>query len=68
MVKKKAATGEQTKKFTEPKVKWKKSKARSLLYEYIVEGQVPPDATDANGRSMMHLREIFSNASRVCGV
>lgn len=59
MVKKKAATGEQIKKFTEPKVKWKKSKARSLLYEYIVEGQVPPDATDANGRSTMQLREIY---------
>ena len=59
MVKKKAATGEQKKKFTEPKVKWKKSKARSLLYKYIVEGQVPPDATDANGRSTMQLRDVY---------
>jgi hypothetical protein len=40
-------------------VKWKKSKARSLHYKYIVKGQVPLDATDANGRSTMQLREIY---------
>jgi hypothetical protein len=40
-------------------VKWKKSKARSLLYKCIIEGRVPPDATtNANGRSTMQLCDI----------
>jgi hypothetical protein len=29
------------KKFKEPEVKWKKSKARSLLYEGIIQGRQP---------------------------
>jgi hypothetical protein len=40
-------------------VKWKKSKARRLLYKDIVEGEVPPDATDADGRSTMQLSDIY---------
>jgi hypothetical protein len=39
MVNKKAGKGEEKKKFKDAKVKWKKSKARSLLYKYVVEGQ-----------------------------
>jgi hypothetical protein len=57
--KKKKATEEKKKKFIEPKIKWKKSKARSLLYKDIVEGEVPPDATDADGQSTMQLKEIY---------
>jgi hypothetical protein len=34
--------------FIEPDVKWKESKAKRLLYKDIVEGKVPPDATDAD--------------------
>jgi hypothetical protein len=45
--------------FIEPDVKWKESKAKRLLYKDIVEGKVPPDATDADGRSTMHLSEIY---------
>jgi hypothetical protein len=39
-------------------VKWKKSKAKRLLHKDIVEGEVPPDATGADGRSAMLLNEI----------
>lgn len=60
MVKKKAASmGEEKKKFKEPKMKWKKSKDRSLLCKDIVEGQIPPDGTNPNGQSMMQLHEIY---------
>jgi hypothetical protein len=58
-VKQPAAMGEEKKKFTkEPKVKWKKSKTRSLLYKDIVKDQVPLDATGDNGQSTMQLHEI----------
>jgi hypothetical protein len=55
MAKKKAAK----EKFIEPDVKWKNSKAKRLLYKDIVEGEVPPDATDADGRSTMQLSVIY---------
>jgi hypothetical protein len=55
MAKKKAAK----EKFIEPDVKWKNSKAKRLLYKDIVEGEVPPDATDADGRSTMQLSDIY---------
>jgi hypothetical protein len=45
--------------FIEPDVKWKESKAKRLLYKDIVEGKVPPDATDADGRSTMQLSDIY---------
>jgi hypothetical protein len=57
MVKKKAA--KEKEKFKEPDVTWNKSEARSLLYNDIVEGKVPLDATDADGRSTMLLRDIY---------
>jgi hypothetical protein len=57
IVKRKAA--KENEKFKEPKVKWKKSKARRLLCKHIVEGEVPPDATDADGRSTMQLSDIY---------
>jgi hypothetical protein len=57
MVKKKAAKEKEA--FKEPEVKWKKSKARRLLYKDIVEGEVPLDATDADGHSTMQLSEIY---------
>jgi hypothetical protein len=56
---KEKATAKENEKFKEPKVKWKKSKARRLLYKDIVEGKVPPDATDADGRSTMQLSDIY---------
>jgi hypothetical protein len=55
----KEKTAKESAKFKEPKVKWKKSKARRLLYKDIVEGEVPPDATDADGRSTMQLSDIY---------
>jgi hypothetical protein len=49
MAKKKRIVGEEEKKFKEPKVKWKKSKAKSLLYKDIIEGRVPPDTVGPKG-------------------
>jgi hypothetical protein len=46
-------------KFKEPKVKWKKSKARRLLHKDIVEGEVPSDAAGVDGRSAMQLSHIY---------
>lgn len=47
------------KKFKEPKTKWKKSQAKSLLYNLIMEGVVPDTATDENGKSTMPLQDIY---------
>lgn len=45
--------------FKEPKIKWKKSQARALLYNDVLEGRVPLDPVDYQGRSTMKLEEIF---------
>ncbi len=42
----------------EPKVNWKKSKAKSLLSEDIMEGTVPLQAKDENGEPTMPLKGI----------
>lgn len=44
----------------EPKISWKDSEARKLLYKDIVEGRVPLKAKDESGRSTMKLRHIYS--------
>lgn len=43
----------------EPKVKWKKSKAKELLYKDLVDGRVPLNAKDSKGKSTMKLRDIY---------
>lgn len=43
----------------EPKIKWKKSKAKRILNDDIINGVVPLEATDVNGRSTMKLEDIF---------
>jgi hypothetical protein len=58
IVKEKTAK-EENEKFKEPKVKWKKSKARRLLYKDIVDGEVPMDATGTDGQSTMQLSDIY---------
>ena len=44
----------------EPKIKWKKSKARALLYADIKEGRVPLVAKDADGKPTMALKDIYA--------
>lgn len=46
--------------FKEPKIKWKKSKAKSLLYKDIKEGRVPLEAKDENGKTQMDLKDIYA--------
>jgi hypothetical protein len=52
------AQAEQGKK--EPKIKWKNSVARSLLYKDLKEGHVPLEDTDENGNSTMALEDIYA--------
>ncbi len=45
--------------FEEPKITWKKSDAKRLLYKDVMDGLVPLEATNQdNGQSTMQLREI----------
>ena len=44
----------------EPKIKWKKSRAKQLLYVAITEGRVPIEAKDGNNKSTMALKDIYS--------
>lgn len=43
----------------EPKIKWKKSKAKELLLKDILEGRVPKEAKDSSGKSTMKLEDIY---------
>jgi hypothetical protein len=46
--------------FQEPKITWKKSDAKWLLYKDVMDGLVPLEATNHdNGQSTMQLREIY---------
>ena len=49
----------QREKDSEPKIKWKKSKAKQLLYQDIRDGRVPLNSKDENGKSTMNLRVIY---------
>jgi hypothetical protein len=44
----------------EPKIKWKKSRAKQLLYNAIKEGRVPLEAKDSNNKSTMPLKDIYN--------
>jgi len=44
----------------EPKIKWKKSKAKRLLYKDILDGRVPLEAKTVDGRSTMSLKSIYN--------
>jgi hypothetical protein len=47
--------------FKEPKIKWKNSKARQILYKELTGGNIPRDAKDSNGRFMVPLlKEIYN--------
>ena len=43
----------------EPRIKWKRSKAKKLLYDDIQEGRVPGEAKDANGNRTANLKDIY---------
>ena len=47
-------------KFNEPKIKWKKSKARALLYRDLVDGRVPLDTKDSQGNTLMSYDEVYA--------
>ena len=47
------------KPFKEAKTKWKHSLAKRLLYNDVYNGVVPQDAKDEDGKSTMHLEDIF---------
>ena len=46
--------------FKEPKVKWKKSKAKRILYDLLRDGTVPLVQKDSNGTVTMPIEEIFA--------
>lgn len=46
----------ETNAFKEPKIKWRKSLAKELLYERIIDGSIPLDPADES----MSLEEIYS--------
>jgi hypothetical protein len=49
------------KDFKEPKIKWKDSKARALLYKELTNGNIPRDAKDSNGRfTLPLLKDIYN--------
>jgi hypothetical protein len=50
---------EKKKKFKEPKIKWKDSKARVILNKDLCEGKIPRHATDQYGKKTMKLEVIF---------
>jgi hypothetical protein len=43
----------------EPKIAWKESEAKRLLYKDIMEGLIPLEGTDDKGKSTMPLRDIY---------
>jgi hypothetical protein len=45
--------------FREPKIKWRKSKAKQLLYEAIMDGVVPLEAKDEHGNMTMSIKDIY---------
>ena len=48
-------------KFKEPKIKWKDSKARRTLYKELTDGNIPRDTKDSNGRFMVPLLKDIYN-------
>jgi hypothetical protein len=48
-------------RFKEPKIKWKDSKARRILYKELTGGNIPKDAKDSNGRFMVPLLKDIYN-------
>lgn len=45
--------------FQEPKVKWRKSKAKRILYDFLRNGTVPLVQTDADGNETMPVEDIL---------
>lgn len=44
----------------EEKVKWKRSNAKKLLYEFLLDGTVPTEAKDKDGNVSMSIEDIYS--------
>ena len=57
---KKKGSKKEKEKFVEPKIKWKKSKARALLYRDILDGRVPLDTKDPQGNVIMSYDAIYA--------
>ena len=58
--KKKKKKKKKPKTFKEPKITWRNSEARELLYNDIRFERIPSEAKDANGQSTMLLRDIYA--------
>lgn len=50
----------QAQPFNEPKIKWRDSKAKNLLYDDVRKGVIPLKAKDQNGKSTMTLTTIYT--------
>ena len=46
--------------YKEPSIPWADSKAKKILYKDLMEGAIPIDSRDENGRSTMSLKDIYS--------
>jgi len=46
--------------FTEPKIKWRKSEAKEILYKLVVDGVIPLEAKDSNNQPTMAIRDIYN--------
>jgi hypothetical protein len=51
---------EQTGEFKEPKVKWRKSRAKQILYDLLRDGTVPVKQKDASGNDTMPIGDIYA--------
>jgi hypothetical protein len=47
----------------EPKVKWRKSKAKRILYDFLRDGTIPLVQTDIHGNETMSIDEILNSSS-----
>lgn len=50
---------EEDDQFKEPKIKWRKSKAKKILYGMLLDGIVPMEEKDDNGNQTMPLNDIY---------
>lgn len=53
------ADPEESGPFKEPKIKWRKSRAKKLLYNDLLDGVVPMEQQDANGNETMSIEDIY---------
>jgi len=55
----KADKAKEVEEYEEPKIKWKRSKAKMILMQDILDGKVPLHATDEDGKRTTDLQELY---------